>query len=447
MEYSSSMELVPVDLTLMSSIKMSLSSKMNPNSLLWILKNSSLKSETSRPATMMDDSMPLNLRFRNFSNLMFSSLYPVLVDQNGVNVQDLGDLNSVLTTGTTERNQSMVGDLETLRLCDLTDRSGHGFIGHFDEPQCDLRDCQVGAVVLVDNLCELFKLLQSGFLVKRHVLVWPEDLWEILRKQSAQSQVGIGDSQWPILTVTSRTRVRTCRFRPDFEQMVLPKQHRPTTSSHGLDVQLWSLDDHTVQVGLEDMLQRASVSGDIRRSTTGVVVDRWCVVVRSLSTPNNTTGWPRENTVDTGELLVVDQPTVRLHELDLSGDWLLGVGLLDDSDGLATQRPNKVHPIGFGGLHLTVFGEIFQSDSFIDLNNMFVQNSRLLNVQGKDVRSGLVTNEQRVSEPLSRNQGTSLTFSFKKGIRGNSGPHSNRFNQSGVQGFVLRVRLLGELLQ
>ena len=114
------------------------------------------------------------------------------------------------------------------------------------ESQC-LRGEWLTAVLLpVDNLSKSAELLFHSVKVQL--------AREKVGDDSAEEEVGVSDRQRTASAVTSRSWVGTGTTRANFEEAALPGKDRATTSGHGVDIQLRSLNSDLGQSVLENML-------------------------------------------------------------------------------------------------------------------------------------------------------------------------------------------------
>ena len=143
----------------------------------------------------------------------------------------------VLSASPSENIQDVILWIKSTPLSQGADRTTHGLIGHFDEAKGNLVHSQLITALLIYHISKLLKLLSRQVFVKGLVLRRSENLWEVLREESAENQVGISHSKCPaLLSIADWAGISASRLRTNFIQALYEGQLGATTCSDRINV-------------------------------------------------------------------------------------------------------------------------------------------------------------------------------------------------------------------
>ena len=129
---------------------------------------------------------------------------------------------------------------------------------------------------LINFVSKLLECYLCAFNIKRLIFLRAKYLWEVVRNEPAQDQVGVSDCQEAaFFAVADGTWISACRFWSHFVQTIKKEESRTTSSSYCVDVQLWCLYRNTCDGSLKDMLMVFMESRHISGGTTHVEPDDW----------------------------------------------------------------------------------------------------------------------------------------------------------------------------
>ena len=407
------------------------------------------------------------------------------MQQHGLDAERVRDQAGVLASGPAEGVQRIARDVVAALHRDLLDRLGHVGDGDLDEAVGDL----LGRAPVADFGRQHREFVADDLDVERLVLLRPEDRGEIGRDQLADHDVGIGHRERPAAAIGGRTGIGAGGVGADPEARAVIVEDRAAAGRDRVDQHHRRTHAHARNLRLEGALVLAVEMGNVGRGAAHVEADHLVEAGRAagLGKADHAAGRTRQDRILALEQFGGSETARRHHEhqpragpgdVELLGN-LLHIAAEDgreigiDHGGVAApdqldQRRNLVadrdlreadlasdagRDLLMGGIAITVHeddrdgaepgivlrlervpdrrlvgraldGTVGQH-ALLDLLDRFVQCLGQYDLLGEDVRPRLVTDAQRVTEALGRDQQGAVALAFEQRIGGDRRAHAH----------------------
>ena len=174
----------------------------------------------------------------------------------------------------------------------------------------------VAVVISADKVCELSP---HTLRVERQIAGGAEQGRKQIRLERAKQHVAIRHRQRTATPISCWPGVRASRFRADPQTHTVEVTDRTAACRHGMNLQQRRAQSHTGNFRVEHALVLAGVVSDVGRGTPHIEADDPIESRggRGPRCPDDATRRARQDRVLAMELLCIDQPAGRLHELQL----------------------------------------------------------------------------------------------------------------------------------
>jgi len=238
------------------------------------------------------------------------------VQKDAFDTEGVGDQAGVLTTGTTERRQRVLGDVVATLHRDLLDGVGHVLDGDAQKAFGELFGGLRGTAFRVDIRGQGSEFSLNRVTVERPVGIGAKDVREVIRLQLAEQYVAVGHRQRTVATVAGGTGIGTGRGRADLQPAVGKAQDGTATGGDGVDLHHRRTHPHPGDQAVEAALVFAGVMRDVGRRAAHVEADNTVKAGNrgTFDNADHATGRTGEDRVLALEQLGVGEATMRLHE-------------------------------------------------------------------------------------------------------------------------------------
>ena len=196
------------------------------------------------------------------------------MQQDAGDRERIGYLAGVLSTGSTKTTESVTGNIiATLHrytldgVCHVLYRDSEKSPGY----RLCIGTAAGGIAYLIGQQREL---LLHQLQIQRLIGTGTEHAGKVVRLQSAEHQVAVGDGQGATIAVTGGTGKSTGRFRPYPVAGTVELEHRAPASSHGVYPHHRRTQPHTGHFGFEGPFKLSGEMADISGSSSHIEADQ-----------------------------------------------------------------------------------------------------------------------------------------------------------------------------